>query len=373
MKDKKISNIELVHFLKELKTVNSQADLPEASYDGIVNYIHELIGQSSDTIRKRIGGLNKEDEFLLYSLLLGNILQVTRLDQKNYNNNKIIIPDFLFAVKVPEEMNNKNQPMAQRFFVEVKKMRKGEDEFVISLKYLKKIKSYSELYGLPLYFAIKMDNTHPVWFLVFADIFEEHGKIEDRKINNRFEKCFVITGVKLLKYDYSGLWLSNYLLIVPSGLKIDTAFNKDVSNKKIDDEIINVKMRYGEKFKEGLFEEHEVVLDSIFLKICNYLKSCNNIEGCYQVQIEENGKIIKWETKIDFYIFYSHLILTCYLYIKNELEKDKSLNNFNNIPYYLKTFSDFDNTIVMIIKSIINDIAQKEMLKPITNVPNGSG
>lgn len=372
MNDKKIKNIELLHFLKDLKTINSQVELPEESFDCMMNHIHKLIGQSQDTIEKRLEGLNIEDEFLLYSLILGNILQVTRLDQKNYTENEFIIPDFLFAVKLPE-MNKENLPIAQRFFVEVKKMKEGEEEFIISLKYFEKIKSYAELYSLPLYFAIKMDNKHPAWFLVFADTFEEYGNIEKRKINNRFEKCFVINGVELLNYDYSGLWLSNYLVLVPSGLKIDIKYGNDTSKQKTYNDIINLKMTYENEFKEALFEVENKVIDSVFLKICNYLKACNIIEGGYKELIEEDDeKIIKWQTNIDFFILYYHLILTCYLYLKNECERGKNPENINNIPYYLKTLSDFDNNLVMMIKYIIREMAQKNMLKPIKMIPKST-
>lgn len=372
MNDKKIKNIELIHFLKDLKTINSQVDLPEESFEGIIDYIQKLIGQSPNTIEKRLEGLNKEDEFLLLSLMLGNIFQITRLDQKSYIKNELIIPDFLFAVKIQEQINKKTHPIVQRFFVEVKKMRKGEDEFIITLNYLKKIKSYAELYSLPLYFAIKMDNDHPAWFLVGTNTFEEYGNIEERKINNRLEKCFVIKGVELLNHDYSGLWLLNYLVLVPSGLKIDMKYNYGISKHETYGEVIKVKMQHGHDFKEALFEDKNKVVDSTFLKICNYLKDCNKLEGGYTEIVEKDGNIVKWQTNIDFFILYYHLILTCYLHLRNSYERGKNPKNINNIPYYLKTFSNLDNVFVIMIKDVINEMAKKNMLEPIKMVPKGS-
>jgi hypothetical protein len=58
--------------------------LPENDFNSIKSHIHNFIGQDTNTIKNRMNGLNKEDEFLLLFLILGNILQVTRLDQKKY-------------------------------------------------------------------------------------------------------------------------------------------------------------------------------------------------------------------------------------------------------------------------------------------------
>ena len=311
-------------------------------------------------------GLRKEDEFLLFSLMLGNILQVTRLEQKKYIDHKLIIPDFLFAVKMPE-LDKEELLVAQRFFVEVKKMRKGENEFYISLKYYEKIKFYAALYNFPLYFAIQMDNEHPAWFLVLAETFEKYGEIQSKKVNNRKEKCFVINGVELLNYDYSGILLSNYLTLVPAGLKIGLKFDT-LSEEKTYSNVINVQMTYESKVVN--FEDENKLLNSIFLKICNYLRACNKMKGTYTEIVDKNDKTIKWRTDINFYILYYHLILSCYLYVKNQIEEDSNPKNIDNIPYFLETFNELDNNIVMMIKYVINQMAQKNMIKPIKMIPN---
>lgn len=364
---KDIKNIELINALKNLETTEARLDAPEHLLKDFKEHIYDYIGQDHETIKNRMDGLKKEDEFLLFSLLLGNIAQVTKLDQKKYIDQKLIIPDFLFAVKMPE-LDKDKLLMAQRFFVEVKKMKKGEDDFYISLKYYEKIKFYADLYSFPLYFAIQMDNKHPAWFLILAETFEKYGKIQKRKVNNRKEKCFVIKGVELLKYDYSGILLSNYLTWVPEGLKIDFKFD-NLSEKKIHDKVINVKAIYENKSKVAKFED-EKVLDSIFLKICNYLRNSNTIKGAYTESIDKNDKTIKWRTDIGFWIFYYHLILTCYLYLRNEFEKDSNPENVNNIPYYLETFSNLDTGLVYAIKSVIEEMVQKNMLRPIKMTPN---
>ncbi|AEG18267.1 hypothetical protein [Methanobacterium paludis] len=364
---KGIKNIELISTLKSLEIIEKQIETPKNVLKDFKEDIYSYIGQDSETIRKRMDGLKKEDEFLLFSLMLGNILQVTRLEQKRYIENKLIIPDFLFAVKMPEQVDNKKPLMALRFFVEVKKMRKGEDEFIISLKYYEKIKAYAELYSLPLYFAIKMDNEHPAWFLVLSESFEEYGKIQKRKVNGRIDKCFVIKGVELLNYDYSGILLSNYLTLIPAGLKIDMEY--DNISKKGYGEVISVKSTYENDFKKVKFNDKNKVLDSIFLKICNYLKACNHIKGGYAEIIDENEKNTKWQNNIDFWILHYHLILSCYLYLRNQCEKDKNPENINNISYYLETFSKFDSTLVLMIRDIINEMEQKNMIKPIKMIP----
>lgn len=362
---KDIKNIELLNALKNLEITETRLDAPEHLLKDFKEHVYEYIGQDPETIKNRMAGLKKEDEFLLFSLLLGNIWQVTKLDQKKYLDQKLIIPDFLFAVKMPE-LDKDGLLMAQRFFVEVKKMKKGEDDFYISLKYYEKIKLYADLYSFPLYFAIQMDNKNPAWFLVLAETFEKYGKIQKRKVNNRKEKCFVIKGVELLNYDYSGMLLSNYLTWVPEGLKIDFKF--DNLSEENYSEVINVKAVYENKSKVANFED-EKVLDSIFLKICNYLRASNTIKGAYTEIIDKNDKIIKWQTDIGFWILYYHLVLSCYVYVRNQIEKDKNPKNIDNIPYFLETFSTLDLKIAMMIKHVIHQMAQKNMIKPIKMIP----
>ncbi|MBW4256597.1 hypothetical protein KTG15_02675 [Methanobacterium sp. YSL] len=361
---REIKNIELLNALKNLEITESRLDAPEHLLKDFKEHVYDYIGQDPETIKNRMAGLKKEDEFLLFSLLLGNVSQATKLDQKKYIDQKLIIPDFLFAVRMPE-LDKDGLSMVQRFFVEVKKMRKGEDEFYISLKYYEKIKFYADLYNFPLYFAIQMDNEHPAWFLVLAETFETYGEIQNRKVNNREEKCFVIKGVELLNHDYSGMFLSNYLTLVPAGLKIDFMF--DILSEETYGNVIDVQMAYESKVVS--FGDENELLGSIFFKICNYLRACNKIEGAYAEIVDKNDKTIKWQTDIDFYILYYHLILSCYLYIKNQVEEDKNPKNIDNIPYFLETFNELDNKIVMMIKYVINQMAQKNMIKPIKMIP----
>ncbi|MCE7698158.1 MAG: winged helix-turn-helix domain-containing protein [Methanobacterium paludis] len=57
------------------------------------------------------------------------------------------------------------------------------------------------------------------------------------------------------------------------------------------------------------------------------------------------------------------------LYLRNQCEKDKNPENINNISYYLETFSKFDSTLVLMIRDIINEMEQKNMIKPIKMIP----
>ena len=141
------------------------------------------------------------------------------------------------------------------------------------------------------------------------------------------------------------------------------------SKEKIYGEVISLKATYEDNFKKVNFDDENKVLYGIFLKICNYLKECNRIKGGYAEIIDENEKITKWETNIDFWIFHYHLILSCYLYLRNQIERDRNPENINNISYYLETFSDLDNILVLMIRDIINEMAQKNMIKPIKIIP----
>jgi hypothetical protein len=94
------------------------------------------------------------------------------------------------------------------------------------------------------------------------------------------------------------------------------------------------------------------------------------MKGTYTEIVDKNDKTIKWRTDINFYILYYHLILSCYLYVKNQIEEDSNPKNIDNIPYFLETFNELDNNIVMMIKYVINQMAQKNMIKPIKMIPN---
>lgn len=359
-----IRKIEWISLLKDLEIKNKEMKMPEKDYNNIKSHIHSIIGQDKETIQNRINGLNKEDEFLLLFLILGDLLQVTRLDQKKYVKNHFVIPDFVFTINNSNQLINKKPQMPQKFIVEVKKMKKGEDEFIITLEYYKKIKSYAELYELPLYFAIKMDNGYPAWFLVLANTFKDHGKIEKRKVNNRNQECYVIDGVELLNYDCLGLLFLINLVLVTSGLTIETRYDNVKLNYK-NRKAINLKIKSGNEVKESSFEEENIVEGTIILKICNYLKNCNTIKNGYQETIIDSKNSILWQNEINFYILFHHLVLTLYLYLRDQCEMDTIKNNVDSIPYYLETFSDLDRGISNLIKYIIYDMFKKNILVPI--------
>src|SRR3972149_3349449 len=117
-----IKSIEILNQLKDFLNFSKIIELEEGIENQVRKAANEKIGQDEETIKKRLSGLSKEDEFVLVSLLLGNALQVTRLSQQKITSDSSYqIPDFLVSVRVPKILD-KDQDKAQRFFVEVKKL-----------------------------------------------------------------------------------------------------------------------------------------------------------------------------------------------------------------------------------------------------------
>ena len=57
------------------------------------------------------------------------------------------------------------------------------------------------------------------------------------------------------------------------------------------------------------FEDENKLLNSIFLKICNYLRACNKMKGTYTEIVDKNDKTIKWRTDINFYNLCIYIII----------------------------------------------------------------
>lgn len=367
---KKIKNIELIHFLKDLKAIKNRVGLPEESFENIVKHIHEIIGQTSETIENRLEGLSKEDEFLLISLILGNTEQITRLDQKVHIKTDYVIPDFLFAVKVPESVINTEIPLAQRFFIEVKKITDESQEFIITLEYLNKIENYSKLYNLPLYFAIKVNlSTLSQWFLVSSNILKEKSKIENRKIFNRKKKqnCFVFDILDMIKYNYLSLWLSDYSIGIQEGFKINKTYTnnqKGYIHEKNLGTLISVEATVNKIHKKVFLREADL-RNALFLYVCKNLS-----EGQVKSYKTKNNIIISYQADQNYLIPFYHVILKTWLYMKNQIQKREGIPETNDIPYHLNTFSDIDYQIIFLIKDILSEMSNEDLITLIKLIPN---
>ena len=105
--------------------LNDRIDLPVDSYNEIERAILDEIGQSKETISKRLEGLKAEDEFLLMCMVLGSMDNVIPLPQKKYLDKEYTIPDFLISIKKDKKLNNLINNH-DNLLVETKKMRENE-------------------------------------------------------------------------------------------------------------------------------------------------------------------------------------------------------------------------------------------------------
>jgi len=133
--------------LKEINRIKQNLNIDE---DTIIDQtLFSKLNNTPIQIENRLNGLEKEDEFGLY-LLTTNIEQMVILKQQKQfiNKDKYIIPDFLVSFRLKDK--------AQRMFIDVKSTK--SKEFTISKYDYNRLRNFCELYSLPLYFAIYIEN-----------------------------------------------------------------------------------------------------------------------------------------------------------------------------------------------------------------------
>lgn len=363
--EKPIRNIELIHFWKRLELLNERMKLPSRAVQDLKECIISKIDQEPEIIEKRLKGLYEEDEFLLFSLMLGNLVQITKLDQKRYVSNDYSIPDFLVATKIPFRNEEEKNPL----FVEAKKLPEDAEEFVTYISDFNKLNIYTQLYSIPLYFAIKINLPNfSKWLLISADTLVQESKVEERIIRgSRKESAYVANVLELLKHDFLDLWFSNYTVIIDKGFKIIKDYSK-IEKSSIPAEslgfLVGVTCEFKEKHEAVVFKEGSLNgRDLLFLLVCKYLARGKEIKE----KDDELTKII-YEAESKYIIPFYHVILNTYLHIKDK--KQKATDELKaSIAYYLESFSEDDHILIALIKDVIFEMQETGLLKLITMIP----
>ena len=328
--DNKIIYLDLIEQLKD--------EYGNLTIDKIKENIIKQLSCRPEDISFRLNGLSKEKEFLLMLVLFleQKTDQITYLaDQKNYiNKEEYIIPDFLVSIN--------NTPI----LIDVKTFSKKE-RAIISKYNFDKLKKYSELYNLPLYFAINVTN---LWFFIDSKDFTE---IVSQKINGKKQEAYTFTIDQLFKNNKN--IFKNYIWI-KEGTIICKKYSKETT---------------GIKFEEDYYLlEHNILYKN--------LSKCYLIDGKLESyvghfvlkhlargeteEIRENETIVfNYVSDSNYFIPLLNLVLKCYLYFRRNLQKPLNEKG-TSINFYLNHFSSIDYYILHLIKTVIQNLEKQEII-----------
>jgi len=371
-KSKNITTIELLNFLKQLRLLNERIDLPVNSYNEIEKAILDEIGQSKETITKRLEGLKAEDEFLLMCIVLGSMDNVIPLPQKKYLDKEYTIPDFLISIKKDKELNNLINNH-DTILVETKKMRENEKEYVISMNYMDKLKEYAQILNYPLFFAIKanlVEYNFFQWMLVPSTFIENKGIIKKTKIHGgRNEKCYVIDVLDLLTNDHSGLWFYNYSIMLQKGTQYIRNYTKNKKTCLRDEKlgyITKISLKRGDYSKIAEFSESiDDNRNLVFYELCGFLCSgtVKEIKG-------DDSSSVVVEADYNYYIPFYHILVKTYLEIRKDFYMAVDGIEIDDISYYIENFSIMDQNIVAYIKDIMFELEKLNIVMIIRVMPS---
>lgn len=358
--------------LKKIREIKTQYGFTKDYVTEIEKKILEKLNNPNHNLNKRIKGLEIEDEFYLLTLLMKNVEQITKLEQKQIiNQKKYTVPDFLLSVVAPKELHSEKIPQAQRMFVEVKKCKEGENDFIITKKAYQKLKYYAELYSpIPLYFAIKFDNEiSKQWFFISSKILVSFAKMETRKIINRNQECYVMSITELLKKDLSGLWFASHFCLINKETIVTKTYDKSMKEFQIYEENLGALTKLSINYKnnsvcEKIPKNNLPIETMVFFALLKRLARGKEEKKC-----QNNINIISFQADENYFIPYYHIILDSYLHIRQQFQNIQDECD-NTIEFYSNNFSNIDKNIILYIKKVYSDLVNSKVIFPIKMNPN---
>ena len=362
--------IELIHGLKRFQSMAERASLPPELIQSTWQSMLAKIGQSRPIVERRLAGLSAEDELALILLLLGNAEQVTPLDQRQgVSSEKYSVPDFLVTVKVPEDMIA-GEKLLQRFFIEVKTNRRGEDAIHVPIDSFNRLLNFSHLYGLPLYFSIRMKTkAFNNWFLISAVDLVRISKRGREAPRGRMEDCLSANFLDLLSADLSGIWFSNFTVVAPSGLQLHTSYSKTGKGPAYDEKFgrlvkLEAKSNVGRlviQFTEG--QPFDDLLTEQVLSRLPYEKTAIK-------ELSDGVEVIR-RCKNDCWAPFYQLVLSTYLDVRPKFEEyiSKIPSKNPTITYLVESFSQFDQNLAAGIRNAIWRLYNERLILPIRMMP----
>ncbi len=328
-------SIELVSILKQLDVFAQRTIIPPELSKATREQIIQKIGQDPQDIEKRLSGLRAEDEFTLMSLLLGNAEQITRLEQKQLLNwTKYAVPDILMAVRVPKQLIVGDLSMLQRLLVDVKTT-EDQKVFLLPVETFNKLEKFSRLYRpIPLYFAVRMGKPGPLsWHLV------------------------------------SAAWLSNYTVLIPTGLVVKEVYRTRGDGPFSDatyGTLLRMEVRSpgGEKVIE--FDKGDVAENILLREVLSRLKV-----GDTTIKELPNGREVTCECAVNYSVPFYWLVLDTYLDLREKFEPhiSKTPSQKPTVDYFVSSFSDFDRNLSSAIRAVVWKLSEERLIVPIKMIP----
>ncbi len=364
-------SIELVSILKQLDVFAQRTIIPPELSKAAREQIIQKIGQDPQDIEKRLSGLRAEDEFTLMSLLLGNAEQITRLEQKQLLNwTKYAVPDILMAVRVPKQLIVGDLSMLQRLLVDVKTT-EDQKVFLLPVETFNKLEKFSRLYRpIPLYFAVRMGKPGPLsWHLVSAAGLLKVSKKVNARVRGQEEECFSCELVDLLKEDLSGIWLSNYTVLIPTGFVVKEVYRTRGDGPFSDatyGTLLRMEVRSpgGEKVIE--FDKGDVAENILLREVLSRLKV-----GDTTIKELPNGREVTCECAVNYSVPFYWLVLDTYLDLREKFEPhiSRTPSQKPTVDYFVSSFSDFDRNLSSAIRAVVWKLSEERLIVPIKMIP----
>lgn len=370
MKMNKNKRVEMLKAINKLDSYGKSFRIPPEKILPLRGDLAAKISKDPTAIEKRLNGLRKEDEFHLISLILGNVEQITKLEQKDELENDFQIPDFLAAVKVPKQISAREN-MLQRFFVEVKKNPDGQFEFFVSKSYYKKLRMYCDVYTLPLYFAVKMNSdkhNFSQWFLIPGKAIEEKSKVEKRKIHgSKFDDCYVLAFNDLIQNNFFSLWMNNHLVYLLEGFTITKTYNPNGQGSIYEPrlgKLEKIECSFKDKKKNLIYSKKTEPRDILFFVVLKKMATGK------ETKTKESGRTkITYTTDGNYIKNFYHIVLSAYLDFRERMKPVLSESFETDITYFLDEFNKFDLSVVNLIKDIIFEMENIGLVMPVKDLP----
>ena len=305
------------------------------------------------------------------ALLLGNVEQITFLRQKQLINwARYGVPDFLMSVSIPSQLVEGEKRLIQRFFVEVKTASDSNGRFLLPTSQFNKLTTYGLLYTLPVYFAVKMRYAGSFqWLLISSVALSKISKTVRAKVRGRVEDCLSSPVTDMLKEDLSGLWLSNYTVMIPVGFKVRSVFGPRKSSVS-DVEYGNLQtMEITGPSNKRLVIQFHPGMDFQGLILQEVLR---RMQLGQRAENETQGEVeVTYESGVNYGMPFFSLVADVYLDLREKFEPFLSGAPASKPTptYFLEVFSNFDQNLASGIRSAIWKLHEEGLILPIKMVP----
>lgn len=180
-----VTRIELAKALKAIKAIAT-----EEQFEKTKKIFIQPGGD--DSVISAVNGLSEEDEFALLTKLLGTAKHIIGFEQRPLVEGEYIVADYYLTMKPACTIQGKSKDKFPDYkcVIDVKSTEK--DLFKIGGKRLQRLRNFADLFGLPLFFAVRFlrFNNNVLWAIVRDNRSETYLHVNYDNILNGFRHVF---------------------------------------------------------------------------------------------------------------------------------------------------------------------------------------